>query len=188
MGKWKTWSTRKRSSSASWISAPPLKRAGVGQDDPPLRGAQKQASSQALHTISPLITRSRSWMPNDEDVVALDVDVLGVVDCARVRGGQTGLSPDDPHLARIGDVDNAPSHAAVADVSEPAFASIDDTEFVALVPAWCARLAWDPHVVVPENFEPADFAVTGLYRRRAIPVKTPRPRGRFAPASPLGKL
>src|SRR5881396_1329980 len=77
---------------------------------------------------------------DDQNVVALDVDVLGVVAGARVLGHRVRLPPYALHLPRIGGIDDGPPHVAVPAVGMSASASIDDAKLIRLIDRKSTRL------------------------------------------------
>jgi hypothetical protein len=65
----------------------------------------------------------------DENVVPLDIDVLGIV-----GGGWVRLPMDHAHVPPIRDIDDAPSIGTVPTVSKSPSRSVEDAKLIGLIP------------------------------------------------------
>src|SRR5712691_2456631 len=115
---------------------------------------------------------------DDQNVAALDVDVLRVVGGERwhqrrMWRRQVRLPPDHAHPPRLGDIDDGPPHSAVPAVSKPPPTLIDDSMLIGLIPAFGPGLTGKPHVVETEDFETRYVPIARLHERETIIVESP---------------
>ena len=115
---------------------------------------------------------------DDQNVAALDVDVLRVVGGERWHQRrlwcrQVWLPPDHAHPPRIGDIDDGPPHRAVAAVGKSASALIDNSKLIGLIPAFGPGLTWEPHIVETEDFQTRYIPVGRLHERETVIMESP---------------
>src|SRR5205809_2509792 len=119
---------------------------------------------------------------DDQNVAALDVDVLRVVGGERWHQRrlwcrQVWLPPDHAHPPRISDIDDGPPHCAVAAVGKPASALIDNSELIGLIPAFGPGLTGKPHIVETKDFETRYVPIARLHQWQAVVVESPTGAG-----------